>query len=65
MAKKKFKVTLARLLRQTVTLIVEAESEADIDLKEIYCEHDEENWEDDISWGCEPGTHTVVGEVDA
>ena len=62
MAKKKFTVTLARLFRQTASVIVEAESEDDIDLSEVYFEHEEENWEDDMTW-CEPGTHTIDGEA--
>ncbi len=62
MAKKKFTVTLARMIREQVDVTVEAESEDDIDLKEVYCNYEGEDWEVDVDWGCEAGTHTVEEE---
>jgi hypothetical protein len=64
----KYKVELARLVRQVRLVEVEAESAADIDLKELYekddgMEMDEDHidgWEMDADWGCEEGTHVVL-----
>lgn len=61
-AKKKFKVHLARLLRETVCVIVEAESEDDIDVGDVYDDYDDEDWEPDFDW-VEAGEH-YVGEVE-
>lgn len=63
MAKKKFRVTLSRMVREQVDVIVEAESEEDINLKEVYCNYEDEDWEPDADWGCEPGAHIIEGEV--
>jgi hypothetical protein len=63
MAKKKFRVTLSRMIREQVDVIVEAESEDDIDLNEVYCNYEDEDWEIDADWGCEAGMHTVEEEV--
>ena len=64
----KFKVELGRLVRQVRLVEVEAESAADIDLKDVYekddgIEMDEDHpdgWEMDADWGCEEGTHVVL-----
>ncbi len=65
MAKKKFTVTLARMVREQVDVIVEAESEDDIDLKKVYYDYIGNDWEPDVEWGCDPGTHTIVAADDA
>lgn len=59
MAKKKFYIQLARLVREVAYVTVEAESEGDIDVGDVYDDYEEDDWEPDIAWGCEPGTHHV------
>lgn len=66
----KFKVELGRLVRQVRLVEVEAESAQAIDLKDLYesddgMEMDEDHpdgWEMDADWGCEEGTHIVLGD---
>ena len=61
---KKFRIELARLERFTKVVEVEAEDEDSLDLKEIYFEDDDEgDWESDVAYGCEEGTHRVLGEA--
>lgn len=63
MVKKKFRVTLGRLVREQKEVIVEAESEDDIDLHDAYENADDEKgWEPDVEFGCAEGSHDVVGE---
>jgi len=67
--KKHFTVTLARLVRETVTLTVEATSEEELKarLSEVY-EGAEPNldghWVTDYEWGAEEGTHDLGDEVE-
>jgi len=59
----KFNVQLARIVRETALVVVEAPSreELDVRLAEAYeaCSEDLE-WEPDVCWGCEEGTHMIV-----
>lgn len=63
----KFSVQVAMLVRETRTVIVDApsfevlESRLD-DVYELACELDE--WVSDVEWGCDEGTHTIIGESD-
>ena len=58
----KFRVLLSRLNRETKVVTVEAESREDVDLKDVYFEQgcDEDDWEPDVDWGTEPGTHIIL-----
>lgn len=63
----KFKVELARLVRETRVVVVEAESKEELwkQLSEVYDKDDDAgDWTPDNEWGCEPGTHTIIGEFD-
>jgi hypothetical protein len=65
---KLFRVQLARLVRQTADVIVQADKQGVVEdcLREIYDEFDgDDAWEDDETWGCEPGEHAVLGEEEA
>ena len=73
MSKKKFRVQLARLVRETKTIVVEAESAEQINLGKLYEEDEsgsrtpdgiESDWECDAEWGCDEATHTILGERD-
>ena len=65
MAKKKFKIHLARLVRETAYVIVEAESEDDIDVGDVYDNYEDDDWEPDLAWGCDAGTHSIEEIEDA
>lgn len=63
-----FHVQLARLVRQTADVYVEAPSREALEsrLGEVYAQFDKDDaWEDDNEWGCEEGTHTIVDEIGA
>ena len=55
----KFNVTFARLVRETKTIEVEAETEGEINTEALYEEDDGTDFEPDMEWGCEEGTHHV------
>lgn len=59
----KFRVTLARLVRETKTIEVEAESAEAIDTEALYEEDDGTDFEADMEWGAEEGTHHVLPMV--
>ncbi len=56
----KFRVTLARLVRETKTIEIEAPTEADIDLEDLYEQDDGTGFEPDYDWGADEGTHHVA-----
>jgi hypothetical protein len=66
--RKHFTVTLGRLVREQLTITVEADSREDLEAKlnEVYEKagdaHDGE-WDTDYEWGADEGTHTVDEEV--
>ena len=62
----KFNVCLGRLVREQVTVVVEASSKEDLEsrLGEVYDQYDGLDWAADTEWGYEPSdSHTVVGEA--
>lgn len=68
---KKITVEIAMLVRRTKTVVVEVPDDfsswpEDLqnDLcKDIYDDDDgQDGWEPDDEWGCEEGTHAVIGE---
>ena len=64
----KFKVELARLVRETRVVVVDCDSEEDLNsrLDEVYDKDDDlGTWDEDAMWGCSAGTHTVIGECPA
>lgn len=64
----KFAVSLAQLVRQTAVVIVEAESESELqeNLSDVYSEEgDEANWGLDPTWGAEEGTHCIISRLKA
>jgi hypothetical protein len=58
----KFKVELARLVREVKTVVVEAPSFEELDsrLEEVYDAEDGLSWEPDSDWGCDMGTHQIL-----
>ena len=65
----KFYVEVAMLVRETRVVVVEAPDKETLERKlgdvyEVACEH-LGDWQSDADWGCEEGTHTIIGEVDA
>lgn len=63
----RFKVELGRLVRETRTIVVECASEEELTerLAEVYEKDDDLGvWDEDAQWGCEEGTHTVIGPDD-
>lgn len=65
----KFIITLARLVRETVTVRAEAEDldaarkmASDIYEADKYADEDLK-WQPDFEWGCDPGTHDVSEEI--
>ena len=65
---KKFYVEVAMLVRETRVVVVEAPDEETLErhLSDVYEVAAEAlgDWVSDAEWGCEEGTHTIVGEVD-
>ena len=60
----KFKVELARLVRETRVVVVEATTQEELQerLSEVYdLDDDLGEWKDDVEWGCDEGTHTIIG----
>ncbi len=68
-AKKHFQVTLARYLRESLTIIVEADSQEFIEsnLHELYQEVDmgdyDEDWDVDCEFGCDDESAEVDEEL--
>lgn len=56
-----FIVELARTVRETKQVEVEASTEDAIDLDSVYDQDDGTGFEADQEWGCEAGTHVVIG----
>lgn len=64
-----FKVMLARLVRETATVTVKAKSREYLSqrLDEVYATSDIDDvteWESDLDWGPDEGSHTLLKEVD-
>jgi hypothetical protein len=60
----KFKVELARLVRETRVVVVEAASEDDLCMRlgEVYRLDDDLGfWEEDAMLGADEGTHSIIG----
>ena len=61
----KFAVEIAQLVRQTATVIVDAESQEELQnrLGEVYADVDDDRleWKLDGMWGADEGTHTIIG----
>ncbi len=64
-------VTLARLVRETRTVVVEVQGQLDLHNEglqdrltaKLWDSDDvDEDWDVDVEWGCEPGTHSVSVE---
>lgn len=70
---KKIVVSLGMITRKFKNCVVEVpddfDSWDDFDKEEmlanIYSADDESNWHDDVDWGCEPGTHSIIGNLDS
>lgn len=69
---KKISVSLGMLARKYKNVTVEVpddfdqwdESDRDEMLSNIYSEDDgSSGWQDDVEWGCEEGTHSVISPV--
>lgn len=60
----KFQVTLARLVRETKTITVEAASEDEIDTAALYEKDDGTDFEPDMEWGADEGTHSIIKRED-
>lgn len=68
---KKIMVSLGMITRKFKNAVVEVpddfdswdQSDQEEMLANIYSADDESNWHDDTDWGCEPGTHTVIGSL--
>jgi hypothetical protein len=66
----KFLVQIARLSRQTKTIVVEAPTKKFLedrlsDVYDLYSDvDDDDNWFDDWEWGTEQGTHHVYDKAD-
>ena len=63
-----FKVMLARLVRETATVVVKAKSREDLSerLSEVYERDEYEDqvfWEADYDWTPEEGTHIIIDEI--
>lgn len=61
----KFKVTLGRLVRETASVVVEAESAKEVEsrLSDVF-EMYEGDWSEDVEWGCqESDSHTFDGDA--
>ena len=64
MAKKKFRVRLGRLLRETKVVTVEAEDQGAVDVQDVYQSDNGEGWIPDQR-GTNEGAHKILGEVGA
>jgi hypothetical protein len=65
MARKQYTVTLARLVRETLTVTVDADSREEVEASvEALYELDLDGWEPDLEWGPEEGTHHVSDGVE-
>lgn len=64
----KYRVQVAILTRQTAVVEVEAPEGADPEtIKQLAWQKSEDpdtEWNDDTGWGCDEGTHTILGTVE-
>jgi hypothetical protein len=60
----KFKIELARLVRQVAVVEVERDEEPeDYELSEVFEEYEgDAEWTDDFEWGSDEGTHRIIEE---
>lgn len=59
----KYRVQLARLVRQTKDVTIELADGADPDdaAREAYEDDEGMDWDDDCEWGADEGTHALIG----